>query len=136
MNEWAKERGVTFDDHYWPHDGDREDLFLEHGRLAVAQERGMSPIAVERPKQKIIAIEAARDVFPNCDFDEAGTSQGLKRLKHYRKAWDDKAGVWKDRPLHDDNSNGADGFFTFATGYRPPKAKRPRKRQRRTGWAA
>ena len=35
LKEWARERDVVFGDHYVPHDGDRESLWLEqrhHGR--------------------------------------------------------------------------------------------------------
>ena len=39
---------------------------------------------------------------------------GLKRLKEYRKEWDDLRGVWKDRPFHADASHGADAFPRFA----------------------
>lgn len=35
---------------------------------------------------------------PPCQFDEAGCSEGLRRLKSYRKEWDDLRGVWKERP--------------------------------------
>ena len=38
----------------------------------------------------------------------------LKRLRAYRKEWDEQRGVWKDRPQHDDASHGADAFLTFA----------------------
>lgn len=120
LKEWAKDREAQWDEHYWPHDGDRQDLFLENGRMAEVERMGFSPTIVPRVSNKLEAIEAARSAFPNCDFDEAATSVGLKRMRHYRKEWDDRRGVWKDRPLHDDNSNGADAFMTFATGYKRP----------------
>ncbi|AUQ64427.1 terminase [Phaeobacter inhibens] len=121
LKDWARNRGASWGDHYWPHDGDRQDLFLENGRLQEVQKMGFRPRTVPRISNKLEAIEAARSAFPNCDFDKAGTDIGLKRLKHYRKEWDARHGVWKDRPLHDENSNGADAFMTFATGYSRPK---------------
>ena len=46
---------------------------------------------------------------------------GLRRLRAYRKEWDESRGVWKDRPRHDEASHGADAFLTFAcSGYKPP----------------
>ena len=43
---------------------------------------------------------------------------GLRRLRAYRKEWDESRGVWKDRPRHDVASHGADAFLTFAcSGY-------------------
>lgn len=122
LNAWAKEHGAQWDDHFWPHDGDREDLFLEHGRLGEAERHGLRPRIVERSSNKMLAIDAARSVFASCDFDEAECSVGIKRLRHYRKDWDSLREVWKDRPRHDDNSHGADSFMTFACGFTPPRS--------------
>lgn len=120
LKEWAKERDAYFGDHYWPHDGKREDLFLENGRLGEAEQHGLKPKIVPRMPSKMEAIDAARAVFPSCDFDETECATGIKRLRHYRKEWDDEREVWRDRPRHDQNSHGADGFMTFACGYDAP----------------
>ena len=120
LEDWRREHDAQWGDHYWPHDGKREDLFLENGRLGEAEKHGLRPRIVERTSQKIEAIDAARAVFPSCDFDEVGCATGIKRLRHYRKEWDDTREVWRDRPRHDDNSHGADGFMTFACGYQAP----------------
>lgn len=129
VRDWAKANDAQFGDHYWPHDGDRQDLFLSQGRLAEVESMGFRPLTVPRVSNKLAAIEAARSVFGNCDFDEAATAQGLERLRHYRKEWDDRRGVWRDKPLHDINSNGADAFMTFATGYvRKDKVRAPLRR--------
>lgn len=129
LRDWLKGSGGKWDDHYWPHDGDRQDLFLREGRLAEVEAMGFRPRTVPRVSNKLTAIEAARSAFSNCDFDDAACDKGLERLQHYRKEWDDRRGVWKDRPLHDENSNGADAFLTFATGFqRGPKNKGPLRR--------
>lgn len=120
LDDWKREHSARFGDHYWPHDGDREDLFLEHGRLGEAEKFGLRPTIVGRTSNKMDAIDAARKVFANCDFDEIGCAVGIKRLRHFRKEWDDNREVWKDRPRHDVNCHGADGFMTFACGYAPP----------------
>ena len=140
LKEWARRAGdskrpVRWGEHYWPHDGARQDLFLESGRLGEAEKMGFRPRIVERPANKLEAIDTARAVFPSCDFDEAGCAIGLRRLRHYRKEWDEMRGVWKDRPRHDENSHGADGFMTFACGWSAPaKVKLPPRR--RSAWAA
>lgn len=120
LKEWARERDVTFGDHYVPHDGDRQSLWLEGGTKGVMDSLGFRPRIVERPKNKGDAHDAARLIFPKCQFDEQGCQTGLKRLRQYRKEWDDDRGVWKDRPRHDENSHGADAFMTFACGYQAP----------------
>src|ERR671911_2310862 len=77
-------------------------------------------------RSKLEAIAAARAAFARCQFDEAGCSLGLRRLRAYRKEWDESRGVWKDRPRHDEASQGADTFLTFAcSNYTPASALRP-----------
>lgn len=120
LDEWEQEHKSYWGDHYWPHDGKRQDLFLENGRLGEAERFGLRPKIVGRTSNKMDAIDAARAAFPSCDFDEVGCATGIKRLRHYRKEWDDEREVWRDRPRHDINSHGADGFMTFACGYNAP----------------
>jgi hypothetical protein len=68
-------------------------------------------------------INAAREIFGICQFDEAACSEGLKALRNYRKEWDEENGCWKDRPLHNWASHGADGYRYLAMVYRdaPPQ---------------
>jgi hypothetical protein len=68
---------------------------------------------VECPKSKDEAI-AARTAFARYQFDEQACGLGLRRLRAYRKEWDESRGVWKDRPGHDDASHGTGTFLTFA----------------------
>jgi hypothetical protein len=93
---------------------------------------GFHPTIVERPRSKLEAIAAARAAFARCQFDEGVCELGLRRLRAYRKEWDESRGVWKNRPRHSDASHGADAFLTFAcSGYTPPSAQLPRKRDTR-----
>jgi hypothetical protein len=94
---------------------------------------GFHPTIVERPRSKLEASAAARAAFARCQFDEQGCDLGLRRLRAYRKEWDESRGVWKDWPRHDDASHGADAFLTFAcSNYTPPPALPTRKRS--LGW--
>src|SRR5215217_2529644 len=52
---------------------------------------------------------------------------GLRRLRAYRKEWDES------RPRHDDASHGADAFLTFACSNYTPLAALP-SRKRDLGW--
>ncbi|TIO15618.1 MAG: terminase [Mesorhizobium sp.] len=129
LREWGRDRNAIFGDHYLPHDGDRQSIWLPEGTMKVMSDLKFRPIIVKRPENKVEAINIARGKFASCQFDEAGCSIGLKRLKAYRKEWDDQRGVWKDRPLHDDASHTADGFMTFtSSNYTPPMQAKPRER--------
>jgi hypothetical protein len=59
-------------------------------------------------------IQAARSVLSRCVFDANGTEEGVRCLESYRKEWNDKLGCWRDRPLHDWASHGADAFRYLA----------------------
>jgi phage terminase large subunit len=54
-------------------------------------------------------------------FDNVKCAQGVKALSQYRRAWDDKAKMFKDYPLHDWTSHAADAFRygAVADGRRP-----------------
>jgi hypothetical protein len=98
LKEWAGERRACFGGHFVPHDGDRESLWLEGGTKGLMSSLGFHPTIVERPRSKGAAIAAARAAFARCPFDEQGCDLGLRRLRAYRKEWDETRGVWKDRP--------------------------------------
>ena len=93
--------------------------------------RGATALVGVRIRRGGPAKQAA--AFARCGFDERGCSLGLRRLRAYRKGWDEGRAVWKDRPRHDEASHGADAFLTFAcSGHTPPSAIPTRKRS--FGW--
>lgn len=114
LDEWKRENGVIFGDHYLPHDGKRQSLWLENGTMGVMEKLRFFPRIVKRPESHREIISACRGIFHKCRFDEEGAGDGLKRLRAFRKEWDDARGVWKERYHHDINSHGAMGFSTFA----------------------
>jgi hypothetical protein len=59
---------------------------------------GVHPTVVVRPRNKLEAIAAARIAFARCQFDEQGCSLGLRRLRAYRKEWDEGPGCGRTGP--------------------------------------
>ena len=55
-----------------------------------------------------------RDMFPNCYFNETTCSVWLSRLAWYRRSYDEKNWIFRQKPLHDINSNWADAFRYLA----------------------
>ena len=77
LKEWARERDVGFGDHYIPHDGDRESLWLENGTKGVMDGLGFSPDIVERPRRARARQSPPRAaIFATCQFDEKACDLG------------------------------------------------------------
>ena len=117
-----KDRGYEYGEHWGPHDIENREFAADaKSRKELAREGyeidgqmySMNFRVV--PKAGIdTGIESAREILPSCVFDEEKCSEGISHLEGYRKEWDDKRGCWKDKPLHDFTSHGADSFRYFA----------------------
>lgn len=118
LDERARTRRFIYGKHYAPHDIAVRELGTGLSRQEQALALGINFEIVPRVGSKMDSIEAARQHLSVCWFDESACADGIKRLEGYRKEWDDRRGVWRQTPLHDDNSNGADAFQTLAMGWR------------------
>ncbi|WOE33101.1 MULTISPECIES: terminase [unclassified Acinetobacter] len=116
-----KDRGYQYSEHYAPHDIQNRSLMNDgKSRLDIAKEGYEIDGQIYSVKFNVVpnigimdGIEQVREILPYCEFDENKCEQGISHLENYRKEWDDK-GFWKDKPLHDHTSHGADGFRYFA----------------------
>ena len=55
-------------------------------------------------------IAAVRLSLNRCWFDAGKCARGVEALKQYRSAWDEGRKVYRNAPLHDWTSHGADAF--------------------------
>lgn len=134
LEKWRAQRNAVFGQHYAPHDVDHRRQTATSGKAetikTMAAGLGYTFTTVERNPDKINSIQSIRSKLPGCCFDEAAVSAGLVHLENYSRDWDDKLGVWRSYPRHDEHSHGADGFMVFSDGYVPevefkmPVAKR------------
>ena len=110
---------LTLGQHIAPHDIQVRELGTGKSRWESASSMGLRFDIAPRLGLED-SIQAARSVLPSCWFDvsDAGVSQGLRHLKRYRKEWDEAKGVYKNKPLHDAASHGADAFRYMATGFK------------------
>jgi len=116
----------NYDRHYLPHDVKlREWGSGARSRIETLQRLGMVGIhrgAAANPSDR---IQAVRQLLPVTRFNDTPRVQmGLKRLKRYRRKWNDALQSYTV-PLHDENSHGADAFGEFAinSGLFPPIEK-------------
>ena len=119
LNHYAKiikEKPYIYDRHYAPHDIIVREYTSGKSRLDAAKELGINFFVVPKiPRQD--GINAARAIFNKCWFDKTKCQKGLMALKNYKKVFDEKRNTFKDEPLHDWASNGADAFRYFAVGF-------------------
>lgn len=115
-NRWSMGRN------YAPHDmNNREFASRGRTRKELARDGVEYGDRVYRMNFEIVeklgvddGIQFVRDALPLCVFDEVGTKRGVECLESYKKEWNDKLGCWRNNPLHDWSSHGADAFRYFA----------------------
>lgn len=98
-----------------PHDIKVRELSTGQSRLHRLRELGVRRTKVLPRIAVNDGIEAVRRMMPDLYIDPS-CEYIIKCLKNYSKQWDEKLGVWKDTPLHDEHSNGADGIRYMAIG--------------------
>lgn len=120
LSQWRSRRGATFGRHLAPHDVDAQ----RHGTNGevttikrIAAGLGYAFETVQRTADKRNSIQSARTKLPECEFDEIGCGPGILHLEQYSRDWDDKLGVWRSQPRHDEHSHASDAYMTFADGF-------------------
>lgn len=74
----------------------------------------------ELPRKAVSeGIEAVRQLFSQCVFDEVNCREGLECLENYSKKVNPKTNEFMETPLHDKFSHGADAFRYLAMSYDP-----------------
>lgn len=127
LKTWAAERTAQFGTHIMPHDVNvREWGGRGKSRKETAMNLGIKPIQViARTPNLLDDIQGARNFLASCWIDEESCSQGIRCLDNYRKAWDAGNEVFRNQPLHNWASNGADAFRQGANGFKPPQKFKP-----------
>jgi hypothetical protein len=122
-------KGYNYGSHYAPHDIEVREFTTGKSRMDTARNFGINFRIV--PKLSLEdGIEAARNILPQCWFDQEKTYRGYNALKNYRKDWDEKNKIFRVAPKHDWSSHAADSFRYLAVVCRPqeaPKTYQPKK---------
>lgn len=114
-----QKKGYVWGRHYLPHDGAHVRQGMDADTQLTPQEMlhklGLRNIEiVQRVDELQHGIQAVRDVFALCVFDNEGCKEGLVHLEQYRKRWNAQQQCWGDQPLKNVHTEGADSFRQFA----------------------
>jgi hypothetical protein len=122
--------GYVWGRHYLPHDAThkRQQGTSVKSPIDMLEELGLQNIEIV-PRVDYIqhGIQATRDVFGQCWFDETNCKEGIAHLESYRKEWNMRAECWSETPRHDIHSEAADAFRQFAQGYTYYSPKTPQR---------
>lgn len=118
-----KEKPYVYGEHFMPHDAAVRELGTGKSRRDTAEELGIRPVKIVKRAKDAQAvrngIEAGRNIFSQCWFDEKKCAQGLSGLEGYHFEYDEENKKLKDTPSHTWHSHASDGWRTFAVGYQP-----------------
>lgn len=123
LEEWRLLNGVEkWGRHYLPHDGksERQGEEIESAESILAGLGVKNIEIVPRVTALAVGIDKTRTAMvKGVRIDEAGCAEGIRCLDSYQFEWDEKRGQWRNEPLHNWASNGADAFRQWAQGYQP-----------------
>jgi len=130
------EKGYIYRRHYGPHDIDHRMMDMTAStRRERAEEAGIKPWdVVSRIPDELTGIDASRGFLAQVYIDEERCARLIECCDNFRKEWDEKLGVWKDKARHDEFSHGYKSLETYAVG-NPTSPVAPRAPLRRsTAW--
>lgn len=110
-----KDKPYIYAEHFAPHDIDSHTYSSGLSGKEVGASLGINFITLPTLKLRFEdGIEAARAIFPRVWIDQTKCKQLIKCLENYRKEFDVRLETYKERPLHDKYSHGADAFRYLA----------------------
>lgn len=134
LQRYRDERNYVYGKHYMPHDievtewvgtGDNKT------RKEVLEANGVKPIVVV-PKIANLqeGVDMVRRILHRCRFDSVNCGPpipggrdrgGIEALKNYRKEWNEQVQAFKDTPVKDWTTEGADALRQFAQAFAPER---------------
>lgn len=135
INE-IKSQPYIYGDHFLPHDAKARELQTGKSRVEMLENHGIYPTVL--PASSVAdGINAVRQMLGMTWIDSTKCAKGLDALRQYRREWDDKRKMYKDRPRHDWSSHDADAIrmLAMAVGQIAPPAASSRTQDRSlNGW--
>lgn len=122
----VKEKPYIYGKHWGPHDIEVREISSGLTRRQTAANMGL-PFEVTPKISVEEGISAAGMLLARCWFDEGRCSAGLEALRHYRRTWNQRLGVFTEVPVHDVYSHGADAFRGLAVRHQVPVIQRKQR---------
>ena len=131
-----QKRAHVYGKHFLPHDAEQhsKDGVTAYDSLRRLGLKNLT--VVEKVPDNREGVNAVREILSQCWFDEVKCEKGIAGLEAFRKAWDERNGVWKEDYVHDWASHPAKAFEQFARSFeaRPQAGRTPNSIKRSRGW--
>jgi hypothetical protein len=100
-------KGYVYGNHYAPHDIEVRELSTGRSRLEISKNLGIEfKVVPNLPVDD--GINAVRMRFNTLVIDQTKCAVLLDHLRQYRKEFNERLQVWRNSPVHDFSSHGAD----------------------------
>lgn len=130
-----KAKPYIYASHILPHDARVRELGSGKTRVETLTALGLKDIVIADSMPVDDGIQAVRGFLATAWFDAEKCKRGIEALRQYQREWDEKAKMFKPRPMHSWASHAADAMRYLVIGYKGPQVKhKPIKRA--TGWGA
>lgn len=109
--------GYRYARHNFPHDaGQRE---WTNNTKIIDQVRKVTNDAFQLPRDRLAdGIQSAKAMFANIWINKVKCEELYSDLCRYRREYDEKLGIYSEKPLHDKHSHSADAF-RYISYYKP-----------------
>lgn len=108
-----REKPYIYGKHVFPWDMMVKEFGSGEIRAQTARQLGIRPQHIAPKRGVHEGIDAVRKLLPICYFDRVNCERGIYALQSYHKEWDEKRSEFRQNPVHDWASHGADGFRTL-----------------------
>lgn len=108
---WLKSKPYMYDKHFMPHDAAKRDPGSGKTFADTAREMALKVEVVPYERNEMFGIDAARNAFSRCWFDQSKCMKGIKSLDAFKKEWNEKLGCYRERSLHDWASHASKAFI-------------------------
>lgn len=121
--KFLKSKDYNYGSHFLPWDIAVKELSSGKSRLDTIRQAGLRPVVVVKQYAVADGIETVRNILGQCWFDSKRCKAGIESLKSYRKQFNEQLQVFREQPVHDKFSHGADAMRTLAMGLRKHSSK-------------
>ena len=106
--------------HILPHDIKVREMGTGKSRLETIKRLGVEPVRIVSGSLSLDdGIQSVRGLLSQCWFDARKCKRGLDSLQAYCREYDEDRKTYKNTPVHDWASHGADAMRYLTLGYRP-----------------